>query len=111
MPTPKSDFAVAHWKETGTLFTVGGWNVDSLKEVRKYSLSKNAWKLHSLLLKDICSSSAVVLNNVMYNIGGYHSSHSVMWCQLSSTYPAKWKLLDFPNYSFKEFHDREAFVL
>ena len=46
----------------------------------------------------------------MYNIGGYPSSHSVLWCRLSSTYAAKWKFVDLPNYSFTGYHNREALV-
>ena len=47
----------------------------------------------------------------MYNIGGYPSSHSVLWCRLSSTYAAEWKFVDLPNYTFTGYYDREAFVV
>ena len=47
----------------------------------------------------------------MYNIGGYQSSHSVMWCRLSSTYPAKWEFMDLLNYHFYGYFYREAFVV
>ena len=56
-------------------------------------------------------SSAVVLNSVIYNIGGDGSSHSVLWCSLLSNGPPKWKSMDLENYSFKGYYDREALVV
>ena len=47
----------------------------------------------------------------MYNIGGEGSFHSVMWCRLSSTYPAKWEFMDFPIYSFNGYYWREALAV
>ena len=56
-------------------------------------------------------SSAVVLNSVIYNIGGGGSSHSVWWCSLLSNDPPKWKSMDLENYSFKGYRWREALVV
>ena len=91
MPTPKSHFAMAEWKARSTLFTVGGWNISRLKDVQEYSLAKNTWRLHSQLPESISGSSVVVLHNVMYNIGGFGSSHSVLWNNLSSDVRLDWK--------------------
>ena len=57
------------------------------------------------------ASSAVVLNSVIYNIGGDGSSHSVWWCSLLSNGTPKWKSIDFENYSFKGHYYREALVV
>ena len=57
------------------------------------------------------ASSAVILNSVIYNIGGFGSSHSVLWCSLHSPNPPKWKPMDFENYSFKGYWYREALVV
>ena len=47
----------------------------------------------------------------MYNIGGVKSSHAVMWCQLSSTYPSKWKFMDLPIYNFNGYYWRYALAV
>ena len=64
------------------------------------TLSKNIWKAHSLLPEAIGASSAVLLSNVIYNIGGRKSTHSVMWCPLICNIPSEWKLMDLVNYEF-----------
>ena len=83
MSTPKCYFSMALWKEKNALFTLGGWNKSDLNAVNSYSLPKNTLKLHSLLPKGINNSSAVVLYTVLYNLGGYRSPHSLMWCRLA----------------------------
>ena len=56
------------------------------------------------------SSSAVVLNDVMYNIGGDGSTHSVEWYRLNA--PPNWKFMELrSNYDFRGFWFREALVL
>ena len=59
----------------------------------------------------IFASSAVILNSVIYNIGGAGSSHSVLRCSLLSPDLPKWKSMDFENYSFKGYCYREALVV
>ena len=97
------------WRSS--LFTLGGYNGSRLDEVQEYSLSKNIWKLHSLLPEALEASSAVVLNNNMYNIGGRESSHSVLWHDLCSNAPSEWKAMDLANYDFSGYCYREALVL
>ena len=111
MPTAKTDFAMTHWRQKNNLFTLGGRNRSRLKQVQEYSLSKNKWKFHWELLEAISGSSAVILNNVMYNIGGDKSSHPVMWCQLSATYPSKWKFMNISHYSLNGYYWREVLVV
>ena len=80
--------------------------------MQRFSLTNNKWKLHSRLPKAVFDPSAVVLNDVIYNIGGYHSSHSAVWCSLSSNYSFKWQDMNLANnYSFKGYWIREAFVV
>ena len=67
--------------------------------------------LHSYLPEAIYGSSAVVLNNVMYNIGGYLSSRSVAWCRLKSKYVTSWQFMDLSNSNFKGYSWREALVV
>ena len=78
------------------LYVLGGIGNGScrLKEVQEYSLTKNIRRAHSQLLETVCSSSAVVLNQVIYNIGGHESSHSVVWKRLSGTYLSNWKIIE-----------------
>ena len=107
MSTPKAFFAIALWNERSALLTLGGVkNGASPKEVQEYSLPKNIWKPHSQLLEAVYGSSAVVFNHVIYSIGRWRSSHSVMWCRL-----ACWKFIDLPNSAFKGYYYREAFAL
>ena len=47
----------------------------------------------------------------MYNIGGDGSSHSVIWCQLSSTYRAKWEFMDLQSHNFEKYLIREEFAV
>ena len=78
--------------------------------MQEYSLAKNDWKLHSQRPEGIVASSAVVLKSMIYNIGGYESSHSVLWCSLLSNDPPQWKSMDLENYSFEGYRGREALV-
>ena len=70
---------------------------------------KNVWRLHSILPERVWGSSAVVLNDIIYNIGGNGSSHSVMWSRANPS--SKWYLRDLSNYNFSGYYLREAFVL
>ena len=65
--------------------------------------------MHSQLLEPLMGSAAVVMNEVMYNIGGSGSSHSVMQCRLSSK--SKWEFMSIPKYSFNGYHNREAVLV
>ena len=47
----------------------------------------------------------------MYNIGGFGSSHSVVWCRLGSSASPLWKSMDLANYGFKQYSFREALVV
>ena len=98
------------WKERSTLFTLGGYNGSYLKEVQEYSIAKNIWNLHSQLPHGNFSSSALVLNAVIYNIGGEQSSHSLLWCNLSRSL-CKWKPMDLVYQNVQGFWLREAFTL
>ena len=42
----------------------------------------------------------------MYNIGGFGSSHSVVWCRLGSSASPLWKSMDLANYGFKQYSVR-----
>ena len=56
-------------------------------------------------------SSAVIFHNLMYNIGGFPSTHSIVFSRLSSHCPPEWRFMDLPNYNFAGFGFREAFVV
>lgn len=91
-----------------------------------FSGRKNKWRLDSCLPEGVRASSAVILDNTMYNIGGYGSSHSIHKCDQGSTH--NWVALDIPGYgvtgmkyifsfalnnqiiSFVSHHSRDAFV-
>ena len=82
-----------------------------LNEVQEYSLVKDSWTLHSHVPAAVSGSSAVVLDDVMYNLGGFGASHSIMWCDLNFSFAPNWNFMDLPNHSFKRSSLREAFVL
>ena len=111
MKIPKFIFAMAFWKESNSLFTLGGCNKHGLNEVEEFLPSKNRWTSHSRLPEASYGSSAVVLNSVIYVIGGDPSSHSAMWCSLAYDAPFMWKFMDLPNYNFQRYWCREAFVV
>ena len=74
---------MALWKSRSSLFTLGGrWDGFSLKEVQEYSMPKNNWKSHSQLPEDIFGSSAVVLNEVIYNMEA--QIQLIRWCGVAS---------------------------
>ena len=59
----------------------------------------------------MCDSSAVILNSVLYNIGGEIDSDPVSRCSLGSNAPVKWEPMNLLNYSFNEYSAWEALVL
>ena len=77
----------------------------------KILISKNHWNFHSELPEALEGSSVVVVDNVMYNIGGDRSSHSVYWYPLLSNYQSEWKFMDLNNFDFSGYYYIEAFVL
>ena len=67
MITPKSSFPLVLYQKKHTLFAVGGKNKNRLKTVEEFSVLRNKWKKHSLLPQANFSSSAIVLNEILYN--------------------------------------------
>ena len=47
----------------------------------------------------------------MYNIGGFQSSHSVVWRILGYNAPFVWKSMNLANYDFTVYWAKEAFVV
>ena len=102
MPTPKSgslwfdgsrEELSSHCEEPVDLV----WN--KFKNSSSQEISGNCTR-NSLKLS---TSSAVVLNNVIYNVGGLGSSRSLRCCSLCSNYGSKW---DFMNYQTKTLQRR-----
>ena len=79
--------------------------------MQQYSLIQNKWKLHSKLPLPLSHSSAVILNQVIYTIGGLFSPHSVLWCDIDSIHLPLWKGLDLADCEFTEHYYRKALVL
>lgn len=109
MPNPKYVFPIVHWKKKSILFTIGGNNGVNMKEVTQYSIETNSWKLHSQLPEAIHGSSAIVLKEIIFNIGGNASSHSILYCDLKGQ--ADWSPAEIPNYSFKDQYYRMAHLI
>ena len=99
MPNPKYVFPLVYWIKRLALFTIGGHCGSAMKEVTEYSIEKDTWKMYSQLPEAIYGSSAVILDHTIYNIGGNSSTHSILWCDLSSA--PVWSPLEIPNHSFK----------
>ena len=106
MLNPKFNFPIVFWNKGRTLFTIGGNNGNLMREVSEYSVDKDTWKIHSQLPQPIKGSSAVVFNDVIYNIGGHSSGQSILWCDLNAE--ALWNPFEIPNYNFKNQHYRMA---
>ena len=54
-----------------------------MKEVTEYSIERNVWKIHSQLSEAVHGASGVVLDDILYKLGGYPSAqHTVLWCGL-----------------------------
>ena len=70
MAVARWDFPLAYWKSNRSMIAVGGNNSQNLKQVEQYSIVQNKWSGLVDLPFAICSSSAVVLKHVLYNIGG-----------------------------------------
>ena len=87
MPTPKQWFPMTYWEREDTIITLGGFDgkKSKLSEVQCFLRKKNQW-LAALprLPEEIAASSATVLNEVLYNIGGGGSTYSVVWVDLLS---------------------------
>ena len=83
------------------LFAIGGQSRLYLKEVSQYSLSKNKRKIPTRLSRTSAVSSAVVLQDVVYNIGGFNSFYSVLNCDLASAHQPQWKASNLAGYGFQ----------
>ena len=82
MPTVKSSFPMTSWKRSESVFTVGGMNSRSLKEVQQYFFGKNEWQALQELPDFSYDSAATVLDDVLYSFGGHPSKYSVQWYDL-----------------------------
>ena len=47
-----------------------------------------------IIIRGDYDSIAVVFQNVIYNIGGKASTHSMMWCLLGINAPPDWKFMN-----------------
>ena len=63
------------------------------------------------MMNNVCNSAATILNDVLYSIGGYMMSKSVVWLDLLSE-DQKWnKMKQVGHFSFLEFYWRDATVI
>ena len=85
LPTAKERFPMTYWEREEVLITLGGYGGSQhLQEVQQFMRMRNQWKaLPSLPYKTVCSSATVV-GDVLYNMGGCHSINSVEWLDLVS---------------------------
>ena len=77
-------------------------STDLLWNKSKVLSGKEYLETHSLLLEPLDGSSAVVLNNVMYNIAGFKLSHSMTWCGLGGSALPLWKFMDLPIFTSRD---------
>ena len=80
-----------YWSKDQTLISLGGFNTFSyyLDEVSAYSTQKDEWRPLPSLPQEMSNSAATILDNVLYNFGGYHF-HS--YCSLDLVSGVKyWK--------------------
>ena len=76
---------MTYWERQVSVFILGGLDVlRRLNEVQQFMISKNEWKALPSLPEDVSHSSATVLRDVLYNIGGSGSANSVHWLDLLS---------------------------
>ena len=101
-----------YWKKNQEIFTVGGFDDTSqnLAEFHCYSMEKNSWKTLSDLPQAMRGSSATILRNVLYNIGGRESTHSILYYKLTGN-THKWSPLNVKNYNFSKYAFRDATVV
>ena len=94
LTTKKSHFSMTGWNKQKTIISLGGWHHGSsrLNEVQQFLIAKNKWTGRPSLSEEIFSSSATVLNDVLYNFRGYKSTNSVCWLDLLSK-KAEWNSL------------------
>ena len=72
---------MAYWEREDIIITLGGHDGSSkLSESQQFIIRKNEWKALPSLPEEISHSSATVLNDALYNIGGSVSTNSV--CRL-----------------------------
>ena len=92
LPTKKSSFPMTYWEKRNLLITLGGYagGGNQLGEVHQFLILQNKWSTLPSLLEKTYSSSATVLNGVVYNIGGFKSTKSVCWLNLLNK-KIKWK--------------------
>ena len=72
------------WVRQGTIITLGGCSTSFLNEVQQFAIKKKEWKTLPSLPEKIYGSSATVLKDVLYNIGGSGSTNSICWISLLS---------------------------
>ena len=65
----------------GGKVSFGEWT----SSVQEFARAKSRWKAQPALLQKTYGSSAAVFNNVLYDIGGHESSHSLEWLDLTRT--------------------------
>ena len=67
--------------------------------------------MHSQLPEAIYSPSGFVLYDMLYNIGGYSSTHSVLWYRLTGNSENVWNIAQIPGFNFKGYPHRMAYVI
>ena len=63
---------MTYWKRGDSIITVGGFDGSwRVSEVQQYSRMQNQWKTLPPLPEKMHNSSALVLGDALYNIGGH----------------------------------------
>ena len=91
MASQKCSFPLVRWVEKRAFFSIGGYNGSPQKEVQLYSLLKNKWQTHLPLPEPNFGSAALILLEFIYVIGGFKSSHSILFSDLRCTLKPKWR--------------------
>lgn len=74
MASQKAYFPMVLWHQKHSLITVGGYDGNYLKEVTQFSIDLNKWSALPDLPNGLCTSTAVIMDNVhLYNFGGQKS--------------------------------------
>ena len=85
LPTAKCAFPMTYWKREDVIIPLGGYDSSHcFNEVQQYSRLKNCWRALLCLPEKIWGSSAIVMSDVLYNLGGHNSTKSVYWLDLVS---------------------------
>ena len=101
---------MTYWARQGVMITLGGAvGVNRLNEVQQFVMEKNEWKVLPSLPEKISGSSATVVEDVLYNIGGDESTNSVSWLDL---FKSEWNsVLKLRVADFSDQGSRDATVV